>query len=138
MTTTDDLLAELADLEPVTPTRVDPPTPVYEPAREALTVEATAPKSVPDDLDERGYKILALTDLVIQEFDRAVNALTTVKEAVEALREELAAPSAPSLVEDEALLTSEEEEALDDDYSSPVERNPQGEADAMGDISIAL
>jgi len=137
MTSTDDLLAELADLEPVTPTRVDPPAPAYEPAREALTVEAT-PKSVPkDDLDERGYKILALTDLVIQEFDRAVNALTTVKEAVEALREELAAPSAPSLVEDAALLTSEEE-ALDDDYSSPVERNPQGEADAMGDISIAL
>jgi hypothetical protein len=135
MSRTDDLLAEIADLEVPVP--------------EIVRAQEVAPPATPSivhtkviephtDLDERGHKILALTDLVIQEFDRAVEALTTVKDAVKALREELSAPSAPALVEDATPETSEEVEGPDASYSAPVVHNPQGESDSMDNISITL
>lgn len=137
MTTTEDLLAELEDLEDIPVPRAPAPVSAPEPAPAREAVVAAPPKPR-EDLDERGHKILALTDLVIQEFDRAVDALTTVKDAVSALREELSAPAGPALVEDEAPLTLEQAEALDDAYNAPDEGLPQGEADAMGNVSISI
>jgi hypothetical protein len=136
MTTTSDLLAELEDLEFVP---APAPAPAPSPTREATIEVKHTPKPEPRaDLDERGHKILALTDLVIQEFDRAVDALTTVKDAVSALREELSAPAGPALVEDDAPVTLEPTEALDSNYSAPDEVLPQGEPDSMDNVTITI
>jgi hypothetical protein len=114
------------------------PAPAPAPTRPAVsTAESESESESESELDERGYKILALTDLVIQEFDRAVNALNTVKDAVKALREELCTPTGPELTED-VHLTPEQAEALDDDYSVPAGHKHQGVSNAMGDVTISI
>jgi len=128
-TTTDDLLAELAELEEVEEDLkelVEDPPPLPTHASTPTRPPAQAPTRAYDDaLDERGHKIVALTDLVVEEFDRAIDALSTVRNAVVALREELSPPPGDSLME------YDDEDTEDDLIAQALSPDAQADEDDL-------
>lgn len=126
MSETDKLLAELEDLGAIG-NKVPEVTalPEYAPVEEA---EPTAPEEV-QDLDERGHKVVALTDLIVGEFERVIESMTTMRDAVKALKEELAPVGEP---------LEERVDAGEQGQDGMRPYTPQGDPDAMGNIVLNI
>jgi plasmid stability protein len=135
MGTTAEILAELEELGA---TGKEKDIPIR--AVEEVSIEKGSPS--PRLLDERGRKMIALSDLVIEEFDRLIESAMHIRSAVAEMRDMWKASpveeSVPADV-DQGVEGEEETEDEGEEAEDPAEeRYPTGVPSPTGTIAITI
>lgn len=135
---TQDILAELEELGA---TGEDKPIPIRK--VESVSIEEGSPS--PRMLDERGEKMIELSDLVIEEFDQLIQAAQRIRGAVAEMRdmwrgssEDVEDVEDVEDEEDEIVEVGEDEEDEEDVLEDPEENYPNGVPSPSGAITLSI